>query len=185
MKVRLITSLQAMKSIEWTLLLLSGFLVIREMNSVWLLSTEIFMPIVVPVSTALYIIYTVLLTGATVLVAILFLICEIGINSEKCIDIFLKDMTTDKIESLKIEQPIWVQIRVIIEDILIVYFSWTLGRHYLAILAVIANIESRWFLIEWSKIVDKLKNRFYSDLQKEVAAREKAEFEKEHESDLL
>jgi hypothetical protein len=57
----------------------------------------------------------------------------------------------------------------VIEDILMVYFSWTLGKHYLAILMVIAAIESRWFIGVWNQIADKLKTQLYDKLQEEVS----------------
>jgi hypothetical protein len=181
MNPKLDTSLNVMKSIERTLLIFFGFLVIRKINPAWLSNTEIFMPVALLISTALYIIYTVLLTGLTVLLTILLLICGIGGNSEKFIELSLKDMTIDKIESLKIEWSIGVRIRIAIEDILMVYFSWMLDKHYLAILVVITIVESRWFLSVLSQIADKLKTRFYNNLQKEAGKKERVEFEKDYE----
>jgi hypothetical protein len=176
---------KVMKGIEWALMLVFGFLVVREIDPVWLLNTEIFMPVVLPVSTALYVIYIVLITAGTVLITIFLLVLGIGGSSEVFVKAMLKDMTTEKIEKLKIEQRVWTRIRSIIEDIFIVYFSWALGKHYLAILAVIVAIESRWFCGIWNQLADKLKVRFYDDLQKEVAKKEKEEFEMEHRNDLL
>jgi hypothetical protein len=178
-------SAKVMKGIEWALILVFGFLVIREMNPVWLLNTEIFMPVVLPVSTALYVIYTVLITIGMVFVTIILLVFGIGSNSEALIKAMLKDMTIEKIEKLKIKQSRWLHVRSTIEDILIVYFSWALGKHYLAILAVIITIESRWLYGVWNQLADKLKVRFYDDLQKEVAKKEKEEFERDHQNDLL
>jgi hypothetical protein len=152
-----------------------GFLVIRKMNPVWLLNTEIFMPVALPVSTAIYIIYTVLITAGMVIITIMLLILGIGGNSETFIKLMLKNMTTDKIENLKIQQPGWVWVRSTIEDILIVYFSWTLDKHYLAILAVIVTIESMWFYGVWNQLADRLKIRFYEDLQKSEGKGEESE----------
>jgi hypothetical protein len=178
-------SANVMKGIEWALIFVFGFLVIREMNPVWLLNTEIFMPVALPVSTALYVIYTVLITAGMVIITIMLLVFGIGGNSEVLIKAMLKDMTIEKIEKLKIEQRGWIRVRTVIEDILIIYLSWALGKHYLAILAVIITIESRWFYGIWNQLADKMKIRFYDDLQKEVAKKEKEEFERDHQNDLL
>jgi hypothetical protein len=174
-----------MKGIEWALLLVFGFLVIRETNPVWLSNTEMFMPAVFPISTALYIIYVVLMTVAMIFITIFLLILGFGGNSETLIKSMLKDMTTDKIEKLKMNQNGLIHVRGIIEDIFMAYFSWVLGKHYLAVLVILIAIEAKWIYGVWNSLVDKLKNRFYDDLQKEVAKKERAEFEKEHQSDLL
>jgi hypothetical protein len=174
-----------MKGIEWALLLVFGFLVIRETNPVWLSNTEMFMPAVFPISTALYIIYVVLMTVAMIFITIVLLILGFGGNSETLIESMLKDMTTDKIENLKIKLNAWTRARIVIEDIILVYFSWVLGKHYLSILLVVLVIESRWFYGVWNQLADKLKIQFYDDLQKELAKKERAEFENEHQSDLL
>jgi hypothetical protein len=138
------------------------------------------MPVALPILTALYIIYTVLITGFTVLITILLLLFGLGGNSEKLLSSILKDMTIDKVEKLRIKQPGWILVRSVIEDILMVYFSWVLDKHYLAILTVITVVESRWFIGAWNQIADKLKIRFYDNLQKESAERDKAESEKDH-----
>jgi hypothetical protein len=180
MNPKLGTSSKVMKGVEWALLFFFGFLVIREMNPSWLSNTEIFMPAALPISTALYIIYTVLITGFTVVITILLLLFGLGGNSEKLLSSMLKDMTVDKVEKLIIKRSGWVLVRSIIEDIFMVYFSWVLDKHYLAILMVIIAVESRWFIGVWNQIADKLKIRFYDILQKEAAEREKAESKKDH-----
>jgi hypothetical protein len=167
MNPKLNSSSKMMKGIEWTLTFAFGFMVIRGMNPVWIINTEIFMPAVLPLSKALYIIYTVLLTGFVSIIAILLLVFGIGGCSELFTESMLKDMTTDKIEKLKIKFGVWIRIRSIIEDILLVYFSWTLDKHYLAILIIISAMESRWFLSVWNQLADRLKVKFYDDLQKE------------------
>jgi hypothetical protein len=185
MNPKLGNSSKVIKGVEWALLFFFGFLVIREMNPMWVSNTVMFMPVAIPVSTALYIIYNVLITGFTVVITILILIFGLSGNSEKLIESMLKDITTEKIEKLRIKQSGWLWVRSVIEDILMVYFSWTLGKHYLAILMVIVAIESRWFIGVWNQIADKLKTRFYKELQEEIGKKEKAEFENDHLNDLL
>jgi hypothetical protein len=178
-------SLKMMQGIEWALIFVFGFMVIRKMNPVWLLNTEIFMPVAFSASTALYTIYTVLITGFLVIITILFLISGIVCCSEVFIKSMLKDMTTDKIEKLKIKRGRIQIFRSIIEDILLIYFSWVLEKYYLSILMAITAIESRWLLGVYNQIADTMKVRFYDDLQKEVAEAERAEFENDPRNDLF
>jgi hypothetical protein len=174
MNVKLNFSTKAMKGIERALLLVFGFLVVRQTNPEWLAGTEMLMPVALPLSTALYIVYTIITTAFMVIISILLLVFGLGGNSDNFIKSMLTGMTTESMEKCRIKFRLWVHVRSVLEDVLMVYFSWVLGKRYLAILMVLMAVESRWFYGVWNQLIDKMEVRFYADLKKETSEKEKA-----------
>jgi predicted outer membrane lipoprotein len=141
--------------LEYSLLVLFGFLTVREFFPELKTTTDLFMPLILPVSEAVRIIYTFIATLFFILTGIFILTLLAAKSSPEGIKKLFKNAKEDSPE-VPLIKPSHI-FKAVVIDTLMIYFSWFLGHHYFSVLVAMSFGMTRAFASVYTSVYKEWK----------------------------